>query len=275
MNFSDKIQQLRTRILLPSLDVLALLMWGTLLLKYRLTGQLQLLIHPNYFTLVLIAAIILLLLGVTKAWWLFRNWQNRVVQSDQQELLQHITLFPTGWGSSLLLLVALFGLLFSPTVLTSKMALQRGVTELLPATEIQPQSFRTHINTESRSLIEWVRTLSAYPEPDAYAGQSAKISGFVIHFEQLPEDVIFLSRFIITCCAVDASPVGILVKLPPNQQPFPADTWLEVAGKMTVESLPTHFQLSSPTQQKETRQLVLAAEAVKKIPTPINPYDES
>ena len=274
MNFSDKIQQLRARILLPSLDVLAILMWGALLLKYRLTGQLQLLIHPNYFSLVLIAAIVLLLIGISKAWRLYSDWQNRATQSDPQEFLGHISLFPTGWGSSLLLLVALFGFLFSPTVLTSKMALQRGVTESLPATEIQPQAFRTQLNTESRSLIEWVRTLSAYPEPDAYAGQPAKVTGFVIHFDQLPEDIILLSRFIITCCAVDASPVGILVRLPPNQTDFPADTWLEVAGKMTVESLPANFQSSFQTQEL-TRQLVLAAESVKKIPIPANPYEES
>ncbi|MEY4517836.1 MAG: hypothetical protein RLZZ499_435, partial [Cyanobacteriota bacterium] len=53
-------------LLFPWLDGLALLAWGSLLLKYALTGQYKLLIHPNYYGLVLASSIILIALGIFK-----------------------------------------------------------------------------------------------------------------------------------------------------------------------------------------------------------------
>lgn len=48
MNSTQK-TKLRTRnYLLPWLEVLALAAWGVLMLKYWLTGKLNLLIHPDF-----------------------------------------------------------------------------------------------------------------------------------------------------------------------------------------------------------------------------------
>lgn len=271
MNLPNRFQHFRSTVLLPAIDALAVLAWGVLLFKYWLGGQLRLLINSSYFGLVLAASLLLLLLGAIKIWQWFRNLRNPHSQAQAQEILQHITLFPAGWGSGLLLLVALLGFFFPPKVLTSQMALQRGVSESLPPTQVQTQTFRSQTKPEERSLIEWVRTLNAYPEPDAYAGQPAKITGFVIHLPQLPENYVFLSRFIITCCAVDARPVGLPVKLEQNRSAYPPDTWLEVQGKMAVENLPVDSQTMRGTPT-EKRQLVLVAKSVKVIPTPADPY---
>jgi len=244
--------------ILPWLDTLALITWGILLIKYTATGQLKLLIHPNYFGLVFITGITLLSLGIFKTQQLIKN--NYQPQNSET----HLTIFPPGWGSGLLVTTALIGLLINPRILTSETALQRGVSESLPLTREQPQTFRITTKPEERTLIDWVRTLNAYPEPDAYNGQKAKVEGFVIHLPQLPENYILIARFVITCCAVDAYPIGIPVKLNENRSLYPPDTWLEIQGTMLTESLP---------QSPEKRQLVLVANSLKKIPTPANPYD--
>ena len=54
----------------PWLDSLALQLWGALLLKYAFTGQLALLIHPNYFGICMASGIVLMLLGVALPPWL-------------------------------------------------------------------------------------------------------------------------------------------------------------------------------------------------------------
>lgn len=271
MNLPDRIQKFRSTVLLPGLDTLAVLTWGALLFKYWLGGQLRLLINSSYFGLVLAASLLLILLGGFKGWQWFSRLKSRRSQVQAQEMLQHITLFPAGWGSGLLLLVALLGFLISPSVLTSQIALQRGISEALPPAQMQPQAFRTETKPEERTLIEWVRTLSAYPEPDAYAGQPAKVTGFVIHLPQLPDNYLFISRFIITCCAVDAHPVGLPVKLEQSRNLYAPDTWLEVQGEMAVENLPVDTQTMQATPQQQ-RQLVLVAKSVKVIPTPADPY---
>lgn len=248
------------------LSILAILAWGILLLKYGFTGQYQLLIHPNYFYLMMLTGILLLIISIVKIKQLFKTTTNTINNLDNE---QHLTIFPPGIGSSLLLLVAIAGLVIPPTVLTSSTALQRGVTETLPLTRYQPQSFVTQSKPEERSLIEWIRTLNAYPEPDAYTGQSAKITGFVIHLPELPANYLLLSRFILTCCAVDAYPVFIPIELPADAGQYPADTWLEIEGTMTTQSLKIRDRSNTP---QEKRRLVVKASKITQIPTPKNPY---
>ncbi|MGK7874011.1 MAG: TIGR03943 family protein [Xenococcaceae cyanobacterium] len=272
MSLKFKIPNLKSKIILPWLDVLALLAWGALLLKYWVTGQLKLLIHPNYFWLVFVTSITLLILSGFKAWQLLEERRNRASESGQRQTVQHITLFAPGWGSGLLVVAAIVGFLIAPKVLTSQTALQRGVTESFPLTRSQPQAFRTSTKPEERSLIDWVRTLNAYPEPDAYTGQKAKVQGFVVHLPQLPDNYLLISRFVITCCAVDAYPVGIPVKLNQSRDAYPPDTWLEIEGEMIAQILPVEGTTTTETPS-DKRQLILAANSLKKIPTPEDPYD--
>jgi len=254
--------QNRKKFFFPLLEGLSLLAWGVLLLKYSFTGQYKLLIHPNYYSLVLGSGLILLVLGIIKVKSIFNNRQPN--NSD------HISLFPPGLGNSLLLLVAIAGLLIPPKVLTSQTALKRGVGDL-PLTTVQPQAFRTASKPEERSLIEWIRTINAYPEPDAYSGQTANITGFVLHLDELPDNYVMLSRFVITCCAVDAYPIGIPVKLDTNRSNYPVDSWLTVEGSAISETLPVKDRIET-NAITEKRSVVIEARAIETIPTPKDPY---
>ncbi|MGL5794106.1 MAG: TIGR03943 family putative permease subunit [Waterburya sp.] len=246
-----------------TLDGLALLVWGILLLKYGFTGQYRLLIHPNYFVLVMATGVVLIVLGIIKI-------LTIVTGKHKNSATAHITLFPPGLGSTILLVVAIAGLLIPPKILYSQTAMQRGVSEL-PLTRSQPQAFRTTTKPETRSLIDWIRTINAYPEPDAYSGQAANISGFVLHLPELPDNYLMLSRFVITCCAVDAYPIGLPVKLSVSRNNYPADTWLEIKGEMITETLPRKDSMDAKISNK--RSLVIAAKSIQPIPTPNDPYN--
>ncbi len=247
--------------LLPILDILAILAWGILLFKYWLSGTLRLLIHPNYFGLVLLTSIFLLILGIIKTAQFILD-KNKFKKTDN---IEHLSLFPPGIGSTLLLTSAILGFIIAPGVLTSQTALQRGITESLPEVRSQPEAFRLSVKSEERSLIDWVRTLNAYPEPEAYEGQKAKVSGFVVHLPNLGDNYLMITRFILTCCAVDAYPVALPVKLENSREDYPPDTWLEIEGKTIVETL-------SSENNTDKRQLVIAAKSIEKIPTPKDPY---
>lgn len=249
------------KFVIPWIDALALFTWGTLLLKYWSTGQIKLLIHPNYTWLVVCAGLILTVMGSLKIWPLVLNLVRRRQQKSNNSEEQHLSLFPPGVGSILLLAIAIVGLSVPPRALASDTALKRGVTETFSFTRSQPQSFRAAIKPEDRSLIDWVRTLNAYPEPDAYTAQKVNVKGFVVKSPELPDEYFLMSRFILTCCAVDAYPVGIPVKLETSRDEYNADQWLIIKGAMTTEEL------------GEKRQLVIIPEEIKKIATPNDPYD--
>lgn len=57
--------------ILDWLDVLAISAWGVLLLQYWLTGKLGLLVHPNYFWLIIASGFALLLIAAfrTRGLW--------------------------------------------------------------------------------------------------------------------------------------------------------------------------------------------------------------
>jgi uncharacterized repeat protein (TIGR03943 family) len=231
------------------LDVLAILAWGILLISYWLNGQLLLLIHPNYFGLALGTGIILLILGI---------WQ--ILPASRRKLNNTQSRPNAGWGSALLLFTAILGLVIGPSSLSSQTALHRGVRDSLPLTQAQIQHFQVNSNPEERSLIEWVRTLNAYPEPDAYDGQPVNVTGFVIHDPQLPDNYLLVARFVITCCAVDAYSVVLPVELSTSRVSYPADSWITVKGVMSSQELTGE------------RKLVIRPTAITPIPTPKDPY---
>ncbi len=233
---------------------MAVAAWGILLLKYWLNGKLSLLIHPDYFWLVISSSLGLLVVAGLKGWELLRR--RRAIAPS----LQHLTLFPPGFSSALLLATAILGLLVTPRVFASQTALQRGVTDTVSLTRSQPQAFRSSKQPQERSLVDWIRILNVYPEPDSYTGQKVKVQGFVI-YSDLPEQYLLLSRFVITCCAADAYPVGLPVKLTQNRKAYQVDKWLEVEGQMITKNL------------AGKRQLTIKASSIKQIPEPKNPYD--
>lgn len=255
-------------LILPSIDILTFLVWGSLLLKYWLTGQIRLLIHPNYIGLVVVTGFALLLLGFFKLFQLYKTQKKRI--KSKPNVVQHITLLPSGWSSLFLLGTAILGFLIPPTILSSETALQRGVRESLPLTQTQPEAFQVTVEPEERSLIDWIKTINAYPEPDAYQGETVNVEGFVIKIDQLSDSYFLLAKFIITCCAIDAYPVALPVKLDNTHQSYPADTWLKIEGKMMTDTLP--LQGIDYQAGESIRQSVIQAEKATQIPTPRNPY---
>ncbi|WP_448564634.1 TIGR03943 family putative permease subunit [Trichothermofontia sp.] len=239
------------------LDGLVLLLWGIMLLRLWWTNRIQILIHPNYHPLVIGAGIVLLVMGLGQLGILVQ----RLMAGQAPPRQSHSTLFPRNFSMSVLLVAALMGLLIPPRAFSSQTALDRAGENFAALTRARPQSFQASQRPEARSIIDWIRTLDVYPEPDAYAGQPAKVQGFAMHLPQHPDNYLTIARFVITCCAADAYPVGLPVKLASSRTAYPPDTWLAVEGEMITETLANR------------RQLVIQAKSLKPIPEPANPYD--
>ncbi|MDG2990285.1 TIGR03943 family protein [Candidatus Synechococcus calcipolaris G9] len=233
------------------LSVLALLLWAVLFLSYWLGDRLALLIHPNYFPLAIAAGFLLLICGL---WQTVRLWRRQVVP------VQHVSLLPPLFTTSVLLGAAVIGLLITPQPFNSQTAEHRGLNEGLTVTRNRPESFRASQRPEDRSLIDWIRTLDVYPEPDAYNDLPANIEGFAVHSSNLPPNYFTLTRFVLTCCAADAYPVGLPVKIDGDRSAYTKDKWFRVQGRMMTETLAGR------------RQMVLRAETITPIDTPSNPF---
>ncbi|MGB3135941.1 MAG: TIGR03943 family protein [Nodosilinea sp.] len=240
-------------------DAAMLLLWGLMLLRFILTGKLYLLLHPDYMWLAYLAMVLLLAMGAARLAQVWLSYHQRRGPSPRSQ--EHTALLPRQISSALLIAIAVFGLIYTPRPFASETAFQRGITDVLGQTRSRPQRFSLSGSSEDRTIVDWVRTLNVYPEPDAYAGQEAAVSGFVTHIPGWPNNFVMISRFVLTCCAADAYPVGLPVVLPANT-PRPApDTWLAVRGTMETTTL------------DGKRQLAIGDPTLTEIPEPRTPYE--
>lgn len=87
----------------------------------------------------------------------------------------------------------------------------------------------------------FMETLIALNErTDDYIGKSIAIDGFVYREDFYQENNLVVGRLLISCCAADASVVGLFVESDeaPN---FEKDTWIRVEGTVTIEQMETPY----------------------------------
>lgn len=248
------LRRLTSPTLLPWLDCLTLAAWGLLLLVYWFRGDLNLLIHPAYQGLTIFTAIAFLSMAIA------RGWQLKHDRSPTPAL--HSALLPRRLSIGLLLLVAIAGFLIPPRVFANDLARDLNLDDLTGYSRSRPQAFRNSQRPEERTITDWVRTLNVYPEPSAYVGQRVNVTGFAMHPAELPNNYLLVARFTLTCCAADAYPLGLPVRLPAgDRQAYPVDQWLSVQGVMQAETV------------AGKKQVVVAARRIEPISPPSNPYD--
>lgn len=80
-----------------------------------------------------------------------------------------------------------------------------------------------------RSMRDWSLLLRQH-DARLLTARSAHLLGFVTADAEDPESVFIVTRFVITCCAVDAQPIGVPVYLPGWQDSLSVDDWVEVEG---------------------------------------------
>ncbi|MEO7124166.1 MAG: TIGR03943 family protein, partial [Lacisediminihabitans sp.] len=94
-----------------------------------------------------------------------------------------------------------------------------------------------------------------------YAGKSVDVTGFITADKDDPGNIFYVSRFVITCCAVDAQPVGVPVYYPNWKSEFKSDGWVRVVGGF----------VTNPSKQSQ-QSIALVPEKVTKVSQPSEPY---
>ncbi|WNS46215.1 TIGR03943 family putative permease subunit [Paenibacillus sp. MMS20-IR301] len=186
------------------------------------------------------------------------------------------------WGSSalysLFLLPLLLGFFLPDRALGSAAAARKGLSLSYTAIESGSGGKFTSANPYEAEFAELAGKLYAqpvipvYPEifsetlgaislyKSQFAGKEILLSGFLYREPQGQGQTGYaVSRFLVQCCTADATPFGILLQ-PGTQISLPADTWIEVRGKLAVVLY----------QGVETLQVV--PEAITAVPEPSTPY---
>lgn len=109
--------------------------------------------------------------------------------------------------------------------------------------------------------------------PEQVYNQRFKLTGFVYKDPTLAKNQFVISRFVITCCIIDATPIGIIAESP-NAADLKADTWVEVEGLLQKRVISGADRINSVNNFHETNEGVpcLVVTSCKIVSAPKDPY---
>lgn len=112
----------------------------------------------------------------------------------------------------------------------------------------------------SFTVREWAGILRQTQDPAFFRGKPVDTIGFVAA-DPDNDGVFYLTRFVVSCCSVDAQPVGIPVALTGWENHFQEETWVRVTGEFTANS-----------DARQTHPLVVTPTAIEPAEQPDEPY---
>ncbi len=218
------------------------------------TKHLNLYIHPRYITFTIILALIAAILAVLS----FRHsYKPETAKKTKYQTFANV-------GVAVVCATSVVGLLvFKPATLTTSTVNQRGINSGIGAgiktTNAVP--LFSGGDFESFTIKDWASLLVQTSDLSFYSGKSVDIVGFISPDPDDAQNVFFVSRFVITCCAVDARPIGVPVYAPGWQSQYKADGWVNVKGGF----------ITNPSARSQ-QHVVVKPDAITAVAQPEDPY---
>jgi len=184
------------------------------------TDRLGLYIHPRYFWFTVIMAVIGAVL-VIAAFALTPLPEAEHATRGASLRASLAVLIAVGAAVALLVL--------PPATLTSATASQRSINSS-GTTVGQDAPALVGGDTSQFTVKDWALLLHQNPDADYFADKTVDVTGFVTPSPDDPDNVFYVARFVVTCCAVDAQPVGVPVYLPGWAEQFATDQWVSASG---------------------------------------------
>lgn len=245
-----------------SLQALILAGLGLFLLQKLWSGTLSWYINERFFALVLAAAIGFLILART----VVPSWRGAAGAKEEDEHThadgeghdhEHAHGAPA-WRLWVVALPLILGLLVPARPLGSSAIANKGLNTSAPLAAAGAPDQVT-VPPAERTVLDWVRAFNYAEDPSTFAGEPADVIGFVYHDRSLGEGEFMVSRFTVTCCAADATGIGMRVRWP-EAAALEGNAWVRVRGPVQAG---TYAGRPIP---------VIAAESVEGVTPPQQPY---
>ena len=219
------------------------------------TDQLGLYIHPRYFVFTVIMAVLASVFVVLG----FALPPQSADESHEHEKQAKPVRGEWWWVlvHGVLIAATTIGLLvLPPATLTTSTVAQRTINSSAPSS-FESESIDLGVgDLSSLTVKDWAGLLRQGVVEDSFAGKAVTLVGFVTPDTDDPANVFYVARFIVTCCAVDAQPIGVPVYLPGWQDDFEVDDWVSVTGAFVSNPSTSSRQaiVLSPTETIPTEQ---------------------
>jgi len=247
------------------------------------TGQLGLYIHPRYFVFTVVAAVLTAVIVIASFAILpsteddsehdhDHEDEHDFLGTDEEAALSHSHKPPALrragtvlWSVSTTLIVAgaFVALILLPPQSLSTGDVQASdlntTTLSSPLSDAGPELAGS--DSQSFTVADWAGVLRQGADTQYLAGKTADVIGFVTPDSEDPENVFYIARYVVSCCAVDAQPVGVPVYQPGWQDAYPAESWVQIVGGFDEN-----------IASSSTAAIVLVPDSVTMVDEPSEPY---
>jgi putative membrane protein len=237
----------------PIWKALALVLMGLFLYSRFLGGTLLFYINERFVWLTILASAGFILVGVS---YRYRSAENPETHEHGDHSHGQLS-----WGGlALVILPVLLGLLVPPKPLGAAAMVNRDVSAKSLTSAAAPQGGAVLAKPKAeKNILDWLIEFRSTSNPAAFEGQEARLIGFVYRDDRFAADTFMVSRFVLSCCAADAAPLGLMVRWPESST-LAADQWVEVTG---------HFK---PGEFEGEPMPILMAEKLTPTTVPDQPY---
>lgn len=251
---------MRDRFLSHGRGLLLALVGVAAIVWLALSGRLGLYIHPRYFEFTVIMAVLAGVVAIVAVAFLPR------AEPDDDHDHAHPSGRRATWlaACSIVLIVATTAVLLvvPPSTLTSGTVAQRDMNaSAAGAADAGDTPVLDAGDGSALTVKDWAGLLRQGADEQYLADAQPDVAGFVTPDPDDAENVFYVARFVVTCCAVDAQPVGVPVYFPGWQQEHPVDSWVRVSGRFVANPSITSVQA-----------LAIDPARVERIEQPADPY---
>ncbi|MDW8327402.1 MAG: TIGR03943 family protein [Anaerolineales bacterium] len=231
---------------------------GLLLARKLWTGEIFYYINERFFPLILFGALASLTLALG-AFWMWRREATAYAHDhehghDHDHVHAHAPIrFPV-WSVFWVAVPVVLSLVVPSRPLGASAIENRGLNSSGPLTVGSGAAVATlQIAPADRSILDWIRAFNYSADPAEFNGQPADVIGFVYKDPNLPANQFWVGRFVVTCCAADASAVALLAEWP-EATALPENAWVRVRGPVHVAEFngrPTPLIVAAALEQVE------------------------
>jgi putative membrane protein len=190
------------------------------------SGQLILYIHPRYVVFTVIMAVVALVFVAASAF--LREPHDHDAPPTKRQNVVSVA------AAVLSLVIAVGIIAVPPATLTSATLEQRAINDAGFSGDrgqtVEAAASTTDAAFAKFTVLDWSSLLRQTSELSFFSGKPVDVVGFVSADPDDPDNMFFVSRFVVTCCAVDAQPVGVAVYSPNWADDLASDQWVRVTG---------------------------------------------
>jgi uncharacterized repeat protein (TIGR03943 family) len=219
----------------PLLQALLLAGLGLYLIEKLWSGAVFFYINERFLPLIVFGAVAALALAAGAAWrWLRPEPEHDHHAPDPDHAPARLPV----WTVALVGLPLLLGLAVPARPLGASAIDSKGLNTSGGAllTVAGGPAVQLEIAPDQRTVLDWVRAFNYADDPAVFTDQPADVIGFVYRPAGLGPRQFMVSRFIVTCCAADASGVALLVEWP-DAPALVENDWVRVRGAVRVAEL--------------------------------------